>query len=64
MRERKSVSEMLGEILRDLGILGVIFIPLDRGWDSNGHLSSLLFGVSIGVSLLLMAAGIWVERRF
>jgi hypothetical protein len=55
---------MLGEILRDLGILGVIFIPLDRGWDVSGHFSIGLFIAAVSISLVLMAAGIWVERRF
>jgi hypothetical protein len=64
-REKSSVSEMVGETLREIGVLIFVFVPLEayrgdklRLWDLSLWIASTLV-----VSTLLIAAGIIIERK-
>lgn len=58
---RRSVAEMLGETLREAGILLAVFIPLDLFL--QGHtLTVKSIGVIVILPAALLASGIAVER--
>jgi hypothetical protein len=60
--ERRSVADMIGEILREAGVLLVVFIPLDLAL--QGHSLTAPWVVAIVVlPAMLMALGIAIERR-
>ena len=59
--DRRSVSEMLGEVMREVGVLLFVFIPLDLALQGHG----LTIGwatVILVVPAAFLAAGIYVER--
>ena len=59
--KRHSVSEMLGEIMREVGVLLFVFIPLDLALQGHG----LTIGWFIAIVVLpvaFLASGIYVER--
>lgn len=60
--ERRTVAEMIGELLRDAAVLVAVFAPLD-GLISNRSLT--LSGVCIIVSLVMVlaVAGIAIEVK-
>jgi hypothetical protein len=59
--ERRSVADMIGEILRECGVLLVVFIPLDLAL--QGHPLTTPWVVAIVVlPATLMALGISIER--
>jgi hypothetical protein len=62
MNERKGISEMAGEALRETAVLVVVFVPLDV------LVSNLRFNWQWGVatfaiSARLFALGVWFERQ-
>ncbi len=60
--ERRSVAEMLGEFLREAGVLFAVFIPLDLL--VQGHQLTLLSGLVIVIlPTALLASGMLLERR-
>lgn len=60
--ERRSVAEMLGEFLREAGVLFAVFIPLDLL--VQGHPLTLPSGLVIVVlPTALLASGMLLERR-
>jgi hypothetical protein len=59
--EKKSVEEMLGEALRDIGILVIVFFPLDQ-WVTNRTITWKWAAGSAVVSAGALAAGIILER--
>ena len=56
--DKKSVSEMIGEFLRDVAILVLVFYPLD-----TKPLSRLDRELIVIVSASLLSLGIIIERR-
>lgn len=68
--EAKSKSEMVGEFLRELAVLVLVFVPLEvyiPSKDKGILISSLdpkwvLVG-SLAGSAVLLTVGIWLERR-
>ena len=64
-REKSSVSEMIGESLREIGILVLVFVPLE-GYKSNPSSPwELIYWISgtLLCSTILIAVGIAIERR-
>jgi hypothetical protein len=64
-REKHSVSEMLGEILRKIGVLVFVFVPLEayRGTSLPIWEIALWIIATLIVATLLIAAGIIIERK-
>jgi hypothetical protein len=58
--ERKSKAEMFGEVLREIGVLVVVFFPFDE-WITFHALSWKFALGSVVLSAALRAAGMWVE---
>lgn len=56
--EKKSVSEMIGEFLRDVAILVLVFYPLDMKPLSRIDREHIVIA-----SVLLLSLGIIIERR-
>lgn len=58
--DKKSVAQMIGEVLRDIGILIVVFFPLDE-WLTWKTVTPIF----VSVSVLLSAAAVTVvmERK-
>ena len=59
--ERRSNEEMLGEVLRDIGVLIVVFFPFDE-WITFHTLTWKFVLGSILASAGFIAAGMWLER--
>jgi hypothetical protein len=55
----KSVSEMIGEICRELAVLVLVFVPLELY--KNTQISGSVVAIAIGGSILLAAVGILIE---
>jgi hypothetical protein len=64
--EAKSISEMIGKMLRETAVLVLVFVPLDVlllfyasvGWEEV----VLLLAATFIVSAIFGALGIWMER--
>jgi hypothetical protein len=61
LADKKSNEEMLGEALRDIGILIVVFFPFDE-WLEFHHLTFWFVLGSVGLSATSIAAGMMIER--
>lgn len=61
MTERKSPEELLGEVLREIGVLVVVFFPFDE-WITFHALTWRFVTGSAVMSGLFIAAGIWLEQ--
>ena len=61
MADRKSNEEMLGEVLRDIGVLIVVFFPFDE-WITFHELSWKFALGSILTSAAFIIAGMWLEN--
>lgn len=55
----KSVSEMIGEICRELAVLVLVFVPLELY--KNTEISGSVVAIAIAGSILLAAVGILIE---
>jgi hypothetical protein len=55
----KSVSEMIGEICRELAVLVLVFVPLELY--KNTEISGSVVAIAIVGSILLAAVGILIE---
>ncbi|MFT4111695.1 hypothetical protein [Silvibacterium sp.] len=64
-REKSSVSEMIGEFVREIAVLVIVFVPLeaykDRAWPVWELIAIMVTTVLIGIGIL--ALGIAIERR-
>ena len=60
-RERKAVSEMIAEFLREAGVLLAVFVPLD-GLLSGKSLATTMVVVGMVVSAVFLILGVTVER--
>jgi len=62
MSDKRQVAEMIAEALREIGVLTIVFAPLDkliqRG-SANWHTIML----TMGLGLALLFLGINLERR-
>jgi hypothetical protein len=61
--QRRSISELVGEFLRETGVLVSVFYGLTTLL-SRGHEARLVLmfiGTALGLSLWFL--GVWVERR-
>lgn len=58
-RSLKSVSEMIGEICRELAVLVLVFVPLELY--RNSGISGHVIAVAIAGSIVLAAIGILIE---
>jgi hypothetical protein len=61
--EPKSVAAMIGEMLRDVAVLMLVFVPLDVFIAWHFTLSILIIETTLLGCGILAAIGIWVERR-
>ena len=59
--ERRSVPEMLGEIMREVGVLLFVFIPLDLAVQGHG-LTIGWFTAIVVLPVAFLAFGIYLER--
>jgi hypothetical protein len=55
----KSVSEMIGEICRELAVLVLVFVPLELY--KNAEISGSIIATAIVGSIVLAAIGILIE---
>ena len=60
--ERRVVLQLVGETMREMGLLAGIFIPLDSAFSDRPLTNAILAGVSIA-SLVLIACGILLEAK-
>jgi len=60
-RERKAVSEMIAEFLREAGVLLAVFIPLDMLF-SGRAIATITFLLGMVVCLACLTLGVTVER--
>jgi hypothetical protein len=61
VRERKDVSEMVGEFLREAGMLLGVFLPLDTVFSGKAIATRTLV-LGIVTSLVFLVLGVTVER--
>ena len=62
MDHQKSVAEMISEYLREAAVLVAVFIPLDRILSQGKTFTRQWFWITVGVSVVLLVAGITLER--
>jgi len=55
----KSISEMMGEICRELAVLALVFVPLELY--KNSGISAYVIATAIAGSMVLAAIGILIE---
>jgi hypothetical protein len=60
-QEKKAVSEMIGEFLRESGVLLAVFVPLDALF-SGKSLAATIVVVGMVVSAVFLVLGVTVER--
>ena len=62
--EKSSVLEMLGEFLREISVLVLVFVPLEawRGVQSNPRDLAILMIFTVFVAISSLVAGIALER--
>ena len=60
--DKKSVAQMIGEVLRDIGILIVVFFPLDE-WLTWKTVTPIFVSVSVLLSAAAVTVGIVMERK-
>jgi hypothetical protein len=60
-RERKTVSEIIGEFLREAGLLLAVFFPLDMLF-SGRALGTIAFLTGMMICLACLILGVTVER--
>ena len=62
MIDKRKAQQLLGETIRDIGILVVVFGPLDAFFQ-EGHLSALPLVLIVAAGLLCIALGIMIEAK-
>ena len=62
MEDQKTTAEMISEYLREASVLVAVFIPLDRILSQGKAFTLRWFWITVGVSVVLLAVGIAVER--
>jgi hypothetical protein len=63
--EKSSVPEMIGEALREVGILTLVFVPLEayRGVQWKTWVVALAMMVTVILAIGFLALGIAIERK-
>lgn len=63
--DKRSVSEMIGEFIREIALLTLVFVPLEayRGVSWKWYWVLVAILSTITVSILFFAVGVAVERR-
>jgi hypothetical protein len=61
LSDKKSNEEMLGEVLREIGVLIVVFFPFDE-WITFHELTWKFALGSVLMSAAFVAAGMWLEN--
>jgi len=63
----KSLSEMLGEYLREAAVLVLIFVPIDllipKGESQRKSIDPKWLIATLALSLAMLGIGMWAERR-
>jgi len=59
---QKTIAEMISEYLREAAVLVAVFIPLDRILSQGKSFTHQWFWITVGVSAVLLVAGITLER--
>ena len=62
MTENRSNEEMLGEVLREIGVLIVVFFPFDE-WITFHALTWKFALLSVSLSAVCIIGGMWLERN-
>jgi hypothetical protein len=62
MVENRSNEEMLGEVLREIGVLVVVFFPFDE-WITFHTLTFWFVLGSVALSAMCIICGMWLERN-
>ena len=62
MINNRSNEEMLGEVLREIGVLIVVFFPFDEWITFRGLTWRFTLG-SVALSAMCIAGGMWLERN-
>ena len=62
MDRQKTIAEMISEYLREAAVLFAVFIPLDRILSQGKTFTRQWFWITVGVSAILLLAGITLER--
>ncbi len=53
--------ELLGETLREIGILILVFVPLDILLQPNAAPHWWIIVIFVGIGFILIVLGIWIE---
>jgi hypothetical protein len=61
LNDRKSVAEMIGEILREAAVLAPVFIPMDRIVSQEKTFNWRWFWTTVGISVILGSSGVTLE---
>ena len=59
----KKRRELWGESVREIGVLLIVFVPLDGFFDGAKPLSTLNLFLYAGIGLVLVLAGTEIERN-
>jgi len=61
----RTVSELAGESLREIGVLLLVFVPLDATFYQGDlkPITVICLGILTLLGLILVAAGIYLEKR-
>lgn len=62
MSDNRSNEDMLGEVLREIGVLIVVFFPFDE-WITFHALTWKFTLGSVLLSAVCIASGMWLERN-
>ena len=62
MDRQKTIAEMISEYLKEAAVLVAVFIPLDRILLQGKTFIRQWFWITVGVSAVLLVAGITLER--
>ena len=60
MPEKKAVSEMIGELLREMGVLLAVFVPLEALFSGRSVATTIVI-VGMVVSAVFLILGLAVE---
>lgn len=60
--EREPVGKMIASILRDMGLLVLVFMPLDAAF-ANAAVPTATFWMGMSSGVALVALGIILERK-
>ncbi len=63
--DKRSVSEMIGEFVREIAVLTLVFVPLEayRGVGWKWYWVGLAVVATIAVAIFIFAVGVSIERR-